>query len=462
MSVKKTYFAIQIILLGLVLTSLCNQTSFNSLKKLSTGLDSLAHKSDITPIKPKVQTKSYRADFFKNMMGFGENSEFIQPYKDKNQKYNEIFLSKNLIVEKQIDGKMQFIIRSFNGQEYQAGFFTDPTIITLQEQAAKLPKIGGGRFNLIIGTETNLLSPYRNSVDIGALQADPKNVDAVFQVASNFSALEPIGIDHNPERGITGYINDYTQGPFASISAAPGLFYRMYGIFFDSAKEPREWRQTADHQIELLGGGAHYPWLKKIFPITNGYINYADNPDSLNLPFTQKDKDEIRIGYHRDMQVLYGFTENDTQHDITDKNQIINQVFTAAVDFGYLNAGYKKNPVVVQRAKALIDAAYKGTLLAAITNKKKKVFLTLIGGGVFQNNISWIAESIAKNENLIKQHGLEVTLIVYSYKDLSKYGQNTQKDLDTFKNLMSKLVTSSNGSVIIDGNQKTIDGLKSF
>jgi len=440
---KKVIFAVKILLLSLTLSSLCDQNS-------------------LITIKPVAITKSYRADFFKNMMEFGETTSLIKWYSNNDPQYNTIFLEKKLIEKATIQGKTQFIVRSSNGKEYRAGFFTDPTIITLREQADKLPKVGGGKFNIIIGTNTQSNSPYRHTVDIGAMQAHPQNNDAVFQVASNFSALEPIGMTHYPEKGITGYIHDYTQGPFASISAAPGLFYRMYGVFYDSAKEPSKWRQTKDHQIELLGGGVHYPWLKKIFPITNGYINYADNPDSLNLPFTQKDKDEIRIGYHRDMQVLYGFTENDTQYDITDKNQIINQVFTAAVDFGYVNAGYKNNPIVIQRAKALLDAAYEGTLLAAITNNKKKVFLTLIGGGVFQNNISWIAESIAKNKNLIQAHGLEVTLVIYSYKDLSKYSQNTQKELSILKNTLIDLVKSTDGDIMINGKSANIGAIVSL
>lgn len=341
---------------------------------------------------------------------------------------------------------------------YQAGFFTDPTIITLRGQAAKLPKVGGGKFNIIIGTDTKLDSPYRRTVDVGAMQADPNNIDAVFQVASNFSALEPTGITHYTEIGITGYISDLTQGPFASISAAPGLFYRMYGIFYDPAKEPREWRQTKKHQIELLGGGLTYPHLKKVFPITNGYVNYRDYTEALEVPLTKKDYEEIRIGYHRDIQVLYGFTTHNSQYDVDDKNQMINQVFTAAIDFGNLNAKFKNNPAVIERAKALLDAAYEGTLLAAATNKKKKVFLTLIGGGVFGNDISWIADAIRKQKNIIKDYGLDVTLIVYKYSSL----QSGLQSLNYFKDAMFDLVADTNGIITIDGQIKNIGDFKNL
>ena len=69
-------------------------------------------------------------------------------------------------------------------------------------------------------------------VDIGALQADPANKDAVFQVASNFNALETMTpFNQLNVNSIQDYWVDPTQGPRASISAAPGLFYRRYYYF---------------------------------------------------------------------------------------------------------------------------------------------------------------------------------------------------------------------------------------
>lgn len=438
------------------------QNNSESLAEFSSNLSALINNIKIKPLKPIIiPSLSLRSDYFHKMMGFDEE-ELIKLYKlyisnNKDPKYNEFFLSKKLIEKKTIDGKPQFIVHSLDGNEYQAGFFTTPTIITLEEQAAKLAKPGNGRFNIVIGTATGMNSPHRKTVDVGSLQANPDNRDAVFQVASNFSALEPTGPHHYPESGITNYIYDYTQGPFASISAAPGLFYRMYGIFYDSAEKPIEWRQTQGHQIELLGGDGKYSQLKKIFPITNGYVDYVTYPESVNLELTNKDKDEIRIGYHRDIQITYGFTMGDKQYDIDSKEQTVNQVFTAAIDFGSLNIGYKNHPKVIERAQALLDAAYAGTLLVAATNKKKKVFLTLIGGGVFGNDISWISSAIAKNKEFIKDSGLDITLIIYNYSSLKS---NNTKSLNSFKNSMTDLVSYTNGTVVIDGQIKDLSAIK--
>jgi len=447
--------AVFMLALSLLSLSFCND-NIDLLKILNMGLESLSnvHPSFAQSIP---LTESLRSDFFKNMMGFEEN-QLINWHKGNDENYNKFFLNKNLIEQRNINGKPQFIIHSITGKEYQAGFFTNPTIITLREQAAKLEQVGNGTFNIVIGLDTKLNSSHRHTVDIGLLQANPDNIDAVFQVASNFSALEPTGISHYPEGGITGYIYDYTQGPFASISAAPGLFYRMYGIFYDPTKPPTDWRQTKEHQIELLGGTSKYPRLKEVFPVTNGYVNYLYNPESLNLLFTEKDYEEIRIGYHRDIQVLYGFTNGDKQYDIKDKQQVINQVFTAAIDFGSLNASSQNNPIVIKRAQALLDAAYEGTFLAAATNKKKKVFLTLIGGGVFGNDISWIANAMVKNKNFIKDYGLDVTLIVYDYSKVKH--SNQAKSLNEFKKVIRELIEFTGGTVIINGEKKNLQAIE--
>jgi len=63
------------------------------------------------------------------------------------------------------------------------------------------------------------------------------------------------------------------------------------------------------------------------------------------------------------------------------------------------------------------------TILSAIENSrsqpeslsgKNKLYLTLIGGGVFGNEHSWITEAIYSCQDIIKQSGLEIYLIIYA------------------------------------------------
>lgn len=53
---------------------------------------------------------------------------------------------------------------------------------------------------------------------------------ATFQVASNFNCLEFMSSKGSAKQGITKYVYDMTQGPAASISAAPGTLYRNYFV----------------------------------------------------------------------------------------------------------------------------------------------------------------------------------------------------------------------------------------
>ena len=43
---------------------------------------------------------------------------------------------------------------------------------------------------------------------------------ALFQVASQFNALEMTGFEVTPEHGVTRYMHDRTQGPACAIAAA--------------------------------------------------------------------------------------------------------------------------------------------------------------------------------------------------------------------------------------------------
>lgn len=45
-------------------------------------------------------------------------------------------------------------------------------------------------------------------------------------------------------------------------------------------------------------------------------------------------------------------------------------------------------------ARMLFNAAHEGILLFSYIKQKNKVFLPLIGGGVFHNKLSWIADAI--------------------------------------------------------------------
>lgn len=109
--------------------------------------------------------------------------------------------------------------------------------------------------------------------------------------------------------------------------------------------------------------------------------------------------------------------------------QVIHQVFTAAVNLAGL--GPLKSGVcalipdvdVKALARFILKAAYRGTILAASENAdltppefpgRRKLFLTLVGGGVFANEMPWIVDAILDNIELIQATGLQVTLVCFN------------------------------------------------
>jgi hypothetical protein len=94
---------------------------------------------------------------------------------------------------------------------------------------------------------------------------------------------------------------------------------------------------------------------------------------------------------------------------------LVTQVYGSACSVGYS----RNDPRLWQEfASLVLDASYEATLLAAARNAAahpdapgaKKVYLTLLGGGVFGNDISWIARSIY--HACAKLHDVDLDVII--------------------------------------------------
>ena len=59
----------------------------------------------------------------------------------------------------------------------------------------------------------------------------------------------------------------------------------------------------------------------------------------------------------------------------------------------------------------ILKAAYEGTIRAAHMHGKQKVFLTIIGGGIFRNKLNWIAEAIEEVIPLIQDNNMQVYIV---------------------------------------------------
>ncbi len=216
--------------------------------------------------------------------------------------------------------------------------------------------------------------------DIGALQATSAN--AVFQVASQFNCLESPGPHVT---AVMNYFDDYTQGPRASISAFPATLLRHYSA--PAVDGSRFVQHTNGDQIDLLA---------KACPraVRNGYFTGKGitNPEVL-VANLEKHFDHIRVGVHSEVEVALGYNWDGAIDQIPEPR--ITQVFTSTIAGGGYDGRINLGEAAFNNAaRQLLRAAYLGTLLTAIRNDCKRVILTLIGGGVFQNPISMILESI--------------------------------------------------------------------
>jgi hypothetical protein len=103
----------------------------------------------------------------------------------------------------------------------------------------------------------------------------------------------------------------------------------------------------------------------------------------------------------------------------TDPEQCVTQVFTAACAVGY--SSVRNADLWEPLARLALHAAYEGTLWGACqvaermggAGGSRKVFLTLVGGGVFGNKLAWICDAVLRAVSVFREAGLQVCLVLY-------------------------------------------------
>ncbi len=309
-------------------------------------------------------------------------------------------------------------LKGTNGREFQAGRFYFLTLAALRDEALRVlasSRPGNGSIS-VIEMADDRSNDARNSqsfkgsefvkrkVDIGSLQADPRNRGAVFGVASNYNCLETLGADDNiDQKALQDYLGDGTQGPFACTSAVPAIILRMYYLFAPTFPDrPNLWRQTQEHQLNLLEGfGVN---------MRSGYV-VDDMHTLLRKLQAHADGGPLKIGFHANTQVTNGFMHSigrDGRHELcTDRNQIINQAFAAALNLQGVGGGAAR-----EAAQLILNWTYEAIIKAAFINAPRggRVFLPKIGGGVFENDPAWIDDAIGAQMNFVKATGLQVVV----------------------------------------------------
>ena len=295
-------------------------------------------------------------------------------------------------------------------------------------------------------------------VDVSTLQCSPDNKGCMFQAASNFNGVECISEGATPDQPnfASDYVYDRTQGPAASISAGPAALARVHAAFYDSKASPEKWGQTAKHQVEMLGDVAAH------FTVKNGYV--CNKSETLKADTSKEElqalEDKVKVLVHANVDAVYG--RYSSSADRIDPPVNICQVFCAAMNLQQGMSGFRNGSFAdaATKARLLLRAAYRGTYYAAEMYRCPKIYLTLIGGGVFGNNQQDIEQAILDTHTefcSFNKFVREVHVIYFSGSNLSKTVDRLQKMpfpwlIQTFER--GQLASRSGSAVAADDAKK--------
>ena len=127
----------------------------------------------------------------------------------------------------------------------------------------------------------------------------------------------------------------------------------------------------------------------------------------------------------------------------------VHQVFVSAANLAHVRPALAGDPRIEGLARLLLRVAYRLTILAGAENAarqaaradrpgRRRLFLTLVGCGVFGNDPHWVCEALGENEALIRQSGLDVVLGVFDGRLLPR---DVRQDLEGLARSMGGTVT---------------------
>jgi len=287
------------------------------------------------------------------------------------------------------------LISLVNDRSFVAGEFTTPALEHLRT-IVEIPASG------------KQIQLAEVIADVQSLHQDPSNENAVFQVASQFNCLEMVSPDTVPEAGVGIYQNDWTQGPACCICAGAGTIYRNYFVELNG-----ELGQSANNQVNCLAGIDRYfdNTTNRYWEMRNGYclpsVDGLAAIESKIASLTDEQREELcgklMVGHQAGTEVTVG----QSSHQVS-------QVFCSALPVAYSEVPSSKWNYF---PRLILDASYELTFYIALQNFAKtgnnKLYLTLVGGGVFGNKVDWILSSIDRSLKLFAHSGLDVKIVSY-------------------------------------------------
>lgn len=288
--------------------------------------------------------------------------------------------------------KGNYLISAVNGRKMRHGHFETSSLAELRERTRD------------IDAKARATTVTEVVADVQMLHMERANAGAFFQVASQFNTLEMVSPTVTPEEGISRYEHDRTQGPACAMACGAGTIFRNYLVPVGN-----QIGQTATQQIncaeELLRV------LDVEAEISNGYafieaeaLAAVDaNLKQLHCPALDNLMGHLKIGIQIETEV----TLKNVGHSVT-------QAYCSAFPVAYSACTQREWELV---ARLVLEASYESVFRAAILNARKtsnhRLYLTLIGAGVFGNHIEWILDAIERCLTLFSHAGLAVFIVSY-------------------------------------------------
>lgn len=288
-----------------------------------------------------------------------------------------------------------------NGRSFDIGRFELVSLAELRRRVA-----AGGPL-------TGELKVSNVSGAAGTLHREPAFSAALFQVASQFNVLEMVGPGVTPERGVTIYEGDPTQGPACAIAAGAATIYRNYFVPVGD-----QIGQTAQRQIDALAplgatlGRALSLPACQLWEMRNGYAlgrldglrKIAAHLKTLDESQRAALRGQLHIGLQWDAEVTAGLGQGPGPR--------VTQAFCSALPVAYSNLHSKEWEAFAQ---LVLEASYEATLWAGLLNARRGaspiVLLTRVGAGAFGNDALWIDAAIDRALTLVQHCDLDVRLV---------------------------------------------------
>lgn len=283
-----------------------------------------------------------------------------------------------------------------NSRSFEAGKFSTPTLEQLRCDST-IPSDSSHELRISEIVE-----------DVRELHLDHANRNAVFQVASQFNCLEMISPYVTPEEGVGIYEKDRTQGPVCSICAGAGTIFRNYLAIVNGRTG-----QSRDNQVDCLSEiGRHFEnETRNLWKMQNGYC-FPTDTGLAQIEELLANSDEATLDLIR-AKLQVGI-QSDTQVTISESNHLVTQVFCSGLPISYSDIPSSKWDYF---PRLILDATYEATFHVALRNLAttgcNKLFLTLVGGGVFGNELEWILNSIARSLEMFASTELDVYVVSY-------------------------------------------------